>query len=176
MEPSIEIMDYVVALYDNVAVEEKREQLAAKINDIIIAMRVLGVIIDILKKKIIEVKVFPLDAYAILETEYAALGLNKYLDLKYVGGLAKLGFFRLNFVGFYEGTLLELLTSTLQNADELTDELIKTDIYCILINALVSFDATLDYFDITKQVMNYYNSLPEEDRKITFLPNSLATI
>lgn len=173
-EPAIDIMDYIVALYDNVSVEEKRAKLFPKINDIFVCMDVLGNIIDVLKRKIMESKVFPVEAYEVLETEYRELNLDRYLEFKYIADIAKLGFFRLNGVGFYAGTLPELINSTLENADELTDELIKTDIYCIIIRILVSFNATLDYIETARKVMDYYNALPDDEREITILPNSLA--
>lgn len=174
----ISIMQYVIALYNNNITEEDREKVIATLpNDIFEYMKLLNDMVQALKTMLLEKGLSATEASDILEREYDLLDMNRFINYEYIQNIVLLGFYRYNPFGMSVlDNLHNYIYAAIDAVENCKDELVKTDVYCCIIRAVSVLDFVTDNIEFTQKLLDYYNSIPEEERVITFLPEALVNI
>lgn len=168
------LLNYIVALYDDNMTIEIRNNMKTQITDLETAMEVLGEIINIFKKAILDQKISTPDAIEAIHNEYEFLEIDKYLEYKYVGNIIILN---LSLWGYYEHSssqFYDMMFEIIENADKTANEILKIDLYCTMIRIISRYEVVTYLMDFARKLLDFYNSLPEENRKITILPEPLV--
>ena len=168
------MLNYMIALYDNNLTIEIRDEIKSQINSLETCMQVLGEMMTIFRQALLDHKTTAAAAIEFVATEYEYLGMNKYLNYKYINNIVKLNLSLYGLINYTTEETYEMMREIAEFADELTDKTMKTDIYCTLIRILSRYNAVSDNIELTHKVLDYYNALPDEDRGIKILPYALV--
>lgn len=169
-------LNYVIALYDNNLTIEIRDNLKQYINNLEGAMEIFGEMITVFKQAILDHKIDTPEAVHFIATEYEYLGLNNYLDYRYVGNFVVFNLYLYRPIGYNHGDLYNMMHESIEYADEASDNIVKTDVYCTMIKVIDRYNAVTVDLEFTRKVLDYYNSLSEEERKISIFPGSLVAL
>ena len=170
-------MNYIIALYDNAVTPEIRSTLRQYIDTCDYGMKICDDIMRVFKDKVYVRDVDNPYATDLIQYEYEELGLDEFVSFIFIKDIISLNLYMISGLGYSGPDVNVMLHNIVDNADTITDnDVLKTDLYLIVIRLLSAFNYVYEEFELARKVMNYYNSLPEESRMISILPDSLAAV
>lgn len=164
---------YVVALYDNAVTTEIRNALKPYITDLQVSMDILNNMGGVFRKKLTEFETTPIEAVEIISSEYELLEMNQWLDFSYIEEILLFSMYAFHQYGYNNLDIHDMIVSIMDKADT-ADTPLKIDMYCCAIKVLDRYNLVTEEMELAQRAIDFYNSIPEDDRCITILPDALT--
>jgi len=167
-------INYVLALYDNEVTEELRNSEKQFLTSLEKCMSVLNDMMSVARTQLQDHKFTLEQVFNIIQTEYTELEIENFLSFDIIRNVVLFSLYTFYPIGYIEYDFYDLLYDIIDTADEQENKKLKTDLYCCVIKIMSRLDIILHDIEFTQKIMDYYNSLPEEEQKITILPDALT--
>lgn len=168
-------INYILSVYNNETTEEIRNAEKEYLIDLQQNMNILNDIINVARTQLHDNKFTYDQVLEIFEKEYRELGIEEYLPYYIIKNIVEFNMHSCYISGHETQDLYNAICDIITIADTLDNKLLKTDLYLCVIKLLSTLDIVFRNIEFTQKVMDYYNALPEEERKVSILPDALVT-